>query len=92
MAIIVLDKCINTIVIGIKPTTIDSTFTNITIGFIELNLDSIRVETKNAMTSAISATISQSITLIDCVLTDTCDDIIPSREIDIIVRYIYICP
>ena len=92
MTIVVLDECIDTVVIGIKSSTIYSTFTQVSIGLIELDLDAISIEAENAVPGAVATAVSQSITFIDGIFADTSNDVVASCQVHIVISYIDFSP
>jgi hypothetical protein len=92
MAVVVLNKGINAVVIGIKTASITPVIPHIPIRFVVLDPDPIGIETENAVSSIVSTAIGQCVVFIDCVFAGACNDVIASGMVDVIGGHVNLGP
>jgi len=92
MAIVILDVGIRTIIVRVKAPAVLTAFADVTIGFIILNFDSIRIKVEDAVPSAGTTAVSEPIVFINSIFTDSGDHIVTPRPINKIMGHVDVSP
>ena len=88
VAVVVLDEGIYTVVIGIESATVFAVIAHIAVRFVVLDLDTVGIETKDAVSGVVSAAVGQYIVFINSVLADACDDTVAAGTVDVVSGHI----
>ena len=92
VAVVVLDKGIDAVVIGVESASIPSSFAHVSIGLVILNLDAVRVKAEDAVPRIVSTAVGQDVALVNGVLAHPRDDTVASGVVDKIVRHVNLRP
>ncbi|MBA7650646.1 hypothetical protein ES703_58456 [subsurface metagenome] len=92
MTVVILNIGMGTVIVRIKGTPVFSTFSDISVYFVILDLDATGVKAKYAVARAVAAAVCQGIELIHSILANTCYDAVSARMVYEITGYIDLGP
>jgi len=88
VTVVVLNIGMGAVVVRIEGATVFSTFSNISVYFVILDLDAAGVKAEDAVARAVAAAVRQRIVLIHSILADTCYNAVSARMVYEIAGYI----
>ena len=92
VTVVILDECINTVVVGIESSAIPSSLAHVPIGLVILDLDAIGIEAEDTVPRTVATAVSQRVLLIDGILANSCNDAIASGMVYVVICNVNLCP
>lgn len=92
VAVVVLDKGIYAIPVGVKSPSVLASPAHVSIGLVVLDLGAITMETKDTVSRTVSAAVGQGVVLINGILTGTGNDTIASGMVYVVVCHVNLGP
>ena len=92
VAVVVLNERVDAVEICVKTASIHVFLAHVSVSFIVLDPNPIRIEAKDTVASVITTTVGQRVVFVDRIFTGSGNHIVATRLIDVVLRDVHIGP